>query len=174
MKKFQFLLFALLVSATTLTFTSCGDDNPCKDVECGTNGECFEGDCVCNVGFEKDAEGKCTVDSRTKFVGNYNSSETCVPASSGSYSNSISSGSAVNKLTISNFGDSALNATATIDGTNKKKFTLDATSFDLGGTTFTITGSGEQNSTGVVITLNYEAKTGGATAFTCVVTMNKI
>ena len=48
----------LFASVLTINFTSCVDD-PCADVVCN-NGTCFDGDCVCDVGFILDpVTGDC-------------------------------------------------------------------------------------------------------------------
>lgn len=172
MSKKLILLPALLVGAFLMFIPACTDENLCKDVDCGTYGTCFDGDCVCDDGYEIGTSGKCDTEQRAKFLGTYNSSETCTPPSTGSYSNTITaSGSDVTKVVISNFGDSGLNATATIDGYD---VTVEPQTFTIGGTTFEITGDGQLNSAGTTITLNYEARTGGAVAFNCTITMNKI
>lgn len=45
--------------------------NECKKTDCGEHGECNwdKESCVCNIGYEFDGEGKCTVRSRSKFAG---------------------------------------------------------------------------------------------------------
>jgi len=62
MKKNLLWFFSLALFATILTvnFTACVDD-PCATVSC-TNGTCFDGDCVCDVGFEIDpVTGDCVL-----------------------------------------------------------------------------------------------------------------
>ena len=172
MSKKLFLLPALLLGASLMFIPACGDENLCKDVECGANGTCLDGDCVCDDGYEIGASGQCDTESRAKFLGTYNATETCTPPSSGSYSNTITaSGSDVTKVVISNFGDSGLNATATVNGSD---VTVDSQTFNIGGTSYTITGDGSLSASGNVITLTYEARAGGVVAFNCTVTMNKI
>lgn len=74
MKKNLFFLLALALGAM-VSFTSCGTDDPCKDVECGANGTCFEGECVCNQGYEGTA---CDVEWATKFVSStYTAESSC-------------------------------------------------------------------------------------------------
>lgn len=66
-KKF-FFLPALLLGSFLMFTPACGDSDPCKDVDCGVNGTCFEGECVCNEGFEGAA---CADTWSAKFVGTY-------------------------------------------------------------------------------------------------------
>jgi hypothetical protein len=78
MKKNLFLLM-MIAFVATMTMTSCGDADPCKDVECGQSaavptGDCFEGECVCNVGFEGTA---CADEWATKFIGDYTGKDKC-------------------------------------------------------------------------------------------------
>lgn len=65
--------FALLLSMVVFA-PSCGDTDPCKDVACGANGTCFEGVCVCNVGYEGTG---CDVEWVTKFLGSYTGTDGC-------------------------------------------------------------------------------------------------
>jgi hypothetical protein len=79
MKKNLFLLM-MIAFVATMTMTSCGSADPCKDVECGQSaatptGACFEGECQCNVGFDGIA---CADEWATKFVGNYTGDDTFV------------------------------------------------------------------------------------------------
>ena len=74
-KKF-FFLPALLLGAFLMFTPACGDSDPCKDVVC-ENADCFEGDCVCRVGFEKDASGNCVVPTIDKIAGAYSVVEDC-------------------------------------------------------------------------------------------------
>lgn len=169
------LFLALFLGAVSVTFNSCTKDDPCKDVTCGDHGSCFEGSCVCDEGYELGADAKCSAEIRAKFIGNYNCTETCVPASSGSYSMTISAGTEIKKMSISNFGDSGLNVTATLDGTDKSKFNIDSQTLPLGGTNFTLTGSGTVSASGstTTVNLNYAATEPTGTSFTCTVVMTR-
>ena len=75
MNKKLFFLPTLLLGALLLFAPSCGTDDPCKDVVC-TNADCFEGECVCQVGYEKDAIGNC-VDELDRLAGEWSTSEKC-------------------------------------------------------------------------------------------------
>ena len=69
MSKKLFFLPTLLLGAFLLFTPSCGDSDPCKDLEgkCGS-GSCFEGECVCDEGFEGT---NCDAEWVAKFVGSY-------------------------------------------------------------------------------------------------------
>ncbi len=165
MSKKLFLLPALLLGAFLMFTPACGDSDACKDVDCGTNGTCFSGDCVCDDGYEIGASGLCDTESRVKFYGNYNVSETCGgPADT--YASSISAGTSITQVNISNFGNSGLNVAANIDGDN---LTVPSTSLNIGGNAVTVTGTG--TIVGNVLTLSYSAS--GAVSFTCTATMTK-
>jgi hypothetical protein len=65
--KLSFLLLTLFVFA-------CSD--PCDDVNCGTNGTCDDGTCICEAGYEGAA---CETESRAKYIGTYSGSlESCL------------------------------------------------------------------------------------------------
>jgi hypothetical protein len=103
-KKFSFLP-ALLLGAFLMFAPSCGEDDPCKDLEgqCG-EGNCFLGECVCNVGYEKDADGKCTVKIVDAFIGNFTVNETCSKSGTASpYIVGIAAGTGTNELLLSGF-----------------------------------------------------------------------
>lgn len=56
-KKLFFLLPALLLGAFLILTPSCGDSDPCKDVDCGQTAKTcgafvLDGSCFCNVGYE--------------------------------------------------------------------------------------------------------------------------
>jgi len=60
--KFSFLILSIFI-------ISCSD--PCKDVDCGANGSCDEGICVCAEGYEG---ASCETEIRGKFLGTYEGS----------------------------------------------------------------------------------------------------
>jgi EGF-like domain len=116
-KKF-FFLPALLLGAFLMFAPSCGETDPCKDVECGANGTCFEGECVCNEGFEG---ASCADEWAAKFVGSYLGFDnvtvsTTVPSNVGKFN--LTKPAVVTKksgtvISIANFGgfDSFVEAT---------------------------------------------------------------
>lgn len=69
------LVYSLALLLSMVVFApSCGDSDPCKDVVCGDNGSCFEGVCVCNVGYEGTG---CDEEWATKFLGSYTGTDGC-------------------------------------------------------------------------------------------------
>ncbi|MCB0527273.1 MAG: hypothetical protein KDC61_16905 [Saprospiraceae bacterium] len=162
MSKKLFLLPALLLGAFMMFTPACSDEDLCKDVDCGANGTCFDGDCVCDVGYEIGASGLCDTESRVKFYGNYNVTETC-DTGNGSYASAISAGTSIDEINISNFGDSGFNVTAKVDG---DEFSVSGVNLP-NGVTVSATGSISGNT----ITLSYSGS--GAVSFTCTATMTK-
>lgn len=51
---------------------SCTD--PCSNVDCGINGVCIEGDCVCDAGYDGT---ECNIIIRSVFTGLYDVEEIC-------------------------------------------------------------------------------------------------
>jgi hypothetical protein len=68
----------LLLAITGCLLVSCGTDD-CSDVICGANGTCTNGVCVCDPGFEKDANGTCvlSVSANAKFIGFWDAVDSC-------------------------------------------------------------------------------------------------
>ncbi len=168
MKRNLLWFFGLaIMAATTFTMTSC-DPDPCKDVECGTNGECFDGACVCNQGFEGT---NCDVKWNTKYIGNYNVVENCtVPVIAGdTFSSEIVAGADDTHLTVKNFGNSGQNVSITISEADKVDFTGD---INFGGNVTNVVATGTYASG--VLTIDYEGKVGGVVTVKCKDTMTKI
>ena len=151
-KKLFFL--PILFGALALFMTSCGDTDPCKDVDCGANGTCFEGDCVCDVGYEQDAAGMCSVRTVDKFAHTYTADEDCSLSAASTYIVTIQEVS-LNQVRIINVWDLFGNAvTANIEGTDK----LTIPRQEPDGDKFFVTGSGTLTVNGAgksVITMNY-------------------
>jgi hypothetical protein len=152
MNKKLFFLLAFLGAAMIVLSPACK-----KDEEC-------------DFGYEKDADGECTVLWQTKFIGSYNTSETCAGVATGTYSNVVSAGSDITKVAITNFGDSGVIVVA--DLISSTELDIPATNFTIGGTTYSLSGSGSTD--GTRMTVDYTATSGGVTAFSCTMDMTKI
>lgn len=112
------LVYSLAFLLSMVVFsTSCGDTDPCKDVTCGDHGTCFEGGCVCDDGYEQDANGQCTVLSVSKFLGQFNVAEDCSNSPASSYTITITQGIGASDVNISNFWGLFQNSVkATVNG----------------------------------------------------------
>lgn len=159
MSKKLFLLPVLF--GALLMFTPACDQDECKDVECGANGACFSGACICDDGYEEDAEGLCNTEWRAKFLGIYNIAEVCDGSPTGNFSSTITSSSQdVTKVIISNFGDSGVAVTCDITGPDR----LSIPSVSIQGKS--VTGSGTIS--GNTLTITYSSPD-----FNCTMTMTK-
>ena len=166
MKKNLLWFFGLaIMAATSFTIVSCNDD-PCKDVKCGDNGTCFDGACECNQGYEGT---NCDVEWKTKYLGNYNTAETCVGSTAiGNFSNTITQGADAFTLSISNFGDSGAFGTATISTAGT--VTIASQTITISGNAITVTGDGTYADG--KLTIHYTG-TGGGVSFDCTDVMTK-
>lgn len=148
-----------VAAIATIGMTSCEVD-ACKDVECGDNGTCVDGDCQCDTGYEGT---DCDTEERAKFIGTYNVTEACT---SGNYTYSITtatSASGITTIIISNFGDYGVNVTATVNGSN-----LTIANQTVGGGTF----SGTGQISGNILTITYNV-TAGTSTDDCTMTCTK-
>jgi hypothetical protein len=108
MKRNLFWIISLVLFSTTLTMTSCEDD-PCKDVVCDANSDCFDGECICRVGYEKDAAGNCTLE-REKFLGTWTAADDCSASGTATYVVTATKGGSDNEVAIANFWNVFANA----------------------------------------------------------------
>ncbi|MDX1908660.1 MAG: hypothetical protein SF053_16610 [Bacteroidia bacterium] len=73
--------FAVAAVAAVALFTASCETDPCANSDCGSQGGCTviadEPVCLCNNGYEENADGKCEVRSTSKFVGNWTANESC-------------------------------------------------------------------------------------------------
>ncbi|MBK8967761.1 MAG: hypothetical protein IPM36_14055 [Lewinellaceae bacterium] len=97
MNKKLVYLFALL-GAMVAFAPACGDADACEDVDCGVNGTCFEGVCVCNVGYEG---ADCNTEWSAKFLDDYSGESSCNPGAT--YQGSITRVSET-EIRINEFG----------------------------------------------------------------------
>lgn len=133
-----------------VVFTACPQDE-CKDKNCGDNGVCVEGICLCDDGYEQDATGACTVESRTKFLGTWSVAESCSNSGDETYVAVNTNGTEITEVSIANFyGLFTSPVIATVDG-NNITITRDN---PLGDDTF-VEGSGTFDTATGKVTLNY-------------------
>lgn len=159
----NFFYFLALLGAMVIVAPGCSDPDPCKDVNCGANGNCFEGDCVCNDGFEGSV---CEIEWATKFLGSYLGSDVCAGATFNLTKPAVVTRVSEKSIRISNFGgfDSLLDANIE-DGTN-----LVFTNYtDPAGRKFT----GTAQITGSTITGTYTVTFSDNTSETCTFTYTK-
>lgn len=174
----------LLALATTLTLgasaffiTSCGTDDPCAKVECGTHGTCNEGTCDCATGYEQDTNGRCDLTWTSKFAGKYTCKDKCTDSkgtvSTYDYEATISELSTLKNIEITNFAGFALTSKAiTLD--SKTTFAIDYT--DASGRIFKGTGTYVKSSvstTADVINMNYTVTFSDGTTDSCVSVFTK-
>lgn len=160
MKNFKLLLLSLSFGA--LALTGCKDE--CDDVVCQNGGTCNEGICACATGYEGT---ECATETRAKFLGTYNVSESC---ESGNYTFSLTvttSSTGVRNVIINNFYDIGIAVNATVSGNSLNIPNQTVTS---GGTALTISGSGQI--TGNILTMTYTISA-GADSDTCTATCTK-
>lgn len=137
MNKKLVYLFALL-GAMVAFAPACGDTDACKDVDCGVNGTCFEGVCVCNVGYEGAA---CAEEWATKFLGSYLGFDVC-PQPTGTVDltkPAVITRKSESRIQISNFGsfDSILEADINLESASSTTAeVLDINYTDPGGRKF--------------------------------------
>ncbi len=161
MKNFiKSLAFTLAAGAF---FSSCEQD-PCKDVVCGTNGSCVEGTCNCEAGYEKDAANLCNTMQRAKFIGAWTVAEDCAGATA-AYPSAIAAGTtSITEVSILDFWATFTNAVkATVNANDTKAITIARQEPDMDG--YFVSGSGMINAAGaLVINFTVTAETGGTVA----------
>ncbi len=160
-----FKTFALTLLAAA-TFSSCEKD-PCKDVVCGDQGQCVEGTCVCNAGYEKDAANLCNVEQRAKFLGSFTVADVCSASGSSSYITTITSGGAadVTSVRITNFwGTFTTAVNATVSGS-----TITIARQEPDGDDYFVEGTGTISGTTITFTytITNEADPNAITTDTC-------
>lgn len=146
-------LFQILgvVAVATVGLSSCETD-ACADVECGTNGTCVDGDCVCDAGYEGVA---CDTESRADFIGAYLANES--DCGLVDYNATIAASSTgADKIAITGFGGWECNQAgivviATVTGDD---VTVSSQNF-CGGDIVINSGTGSINASGTVVTINY-------------------
>ena len=156
MKNMKFGFIGALAIATSMFFAGCTD--LCKDVNCN-NGECVEGDCVCDAGYETD---DCSVAMNAKFSGSYSNTETCNPSGPfGPYTITLNpkSGSAT-EVNFVGLWEVPANIVMGTVGTDGVSFTIERQVIDTG---FEITATGTSNADGSTINITYSIFNTGVT-----------
>jgi hypothetical protein len=161
--KTKFFQILGVVAVSVISFNSCTTD-ACKDVDCGLNGECVDGDCVCDAGYEG---VNCETEERAKFIAAYSVSESCT---SGNYTYNITAATSatnISSIVVSNFGDYGVSVTGTVDGST---LTFASQSVTISGSAASISGSGQLS--GSILTITYTI-VAGTESDTCTMTCTK-
>ncbi len=165
MKNLSLKLAGLMLAGVFFVFSSCSDD-PCKDVDCGQFGTCFEGDCNCVTGYEGDV---CDIQWSAKFAGNYIGSDACTSGNYTNISSTIANPTATS-ITITNFAGYAATMTASLD--TRVRIEINNPSFVSPDGTFAITGTGEISGNTLTITYTSVDASDGFTD-TCTLTYTR-
>lgn len=136
-----------IAAVASIGMTACVTD-ACKDVDCGLNGECVDGDCVCEDGYEG---ADCSTLWREGMTGTVNLSGTisCGVTGNGNFpstATTVSNGSSDLKIVVNIGGAIALTCTMTSTNT----FSVDSQSVNG----YDYTGSGTLNGSVFSLTLN--------------------
>lgn len=137
--KTKFFQILGVVAVSVISFNSCTTD-ACKDVDCGINGECVDGDCVCDAGY---TGVNCETAWATAFLGTYAGVDSC----GFEYESVVSAGATATTLDISNIFGVLATGDATI---------LTATTIQIPSQTvnsYVVSGSGTL--VGDVLTIDY-------------------
>jgi hypothetical protein len=177
MSKKLFFLPVLMLLAIAVMTPSCGDK--CEKKECA-NGQCddLDGTCLCDPGYEYDADGACNVKSQDKYLGQYLVAETCGTATD-DYASSISANSDLTKINISKVWNLFQNAvigsiegnTVTIARQNPDGLEMDGTRYFVSGTGTYSTNSTGKGQVSFSFTITKENDGGGTIISTATCTM---
>ena len=106
--------FLVMIAVATVMFFNACESDPCKDVTCLNGGVCVSGTCDCASGYEGT---DCSTISRDKFTDTWTVNEDCSSSAPASYIVSITNGSGITDVLISNMWDAFVNSVhATVDG----------------------------------------------------------
>jgi len=148
----KFLSFAALM---TFLATSCNTD-PCKDIVCGDFGACDEGICICNAGYEQDADGLCNVEMREKFIAIFTVDDSCTTTGNDSYTITINkptdASAGITEITISEFWEFNAKIEATVSGS-----TISIARQEPDSDGFYVEGEGTISSDETTVTMTFKA-----------------
>jgi hypothetical protein len=157
------LIKALSFAAIVGFFATACNSDPCKDVVCGTEGDCVEGICECRLGYEEDTAGLCNIKMNSKFVGSFQAAEAC-DTSTYNYTLPITANSSATKFNIADLyltGTLMICDITTSDPATPtnvgKKFTIPSQTISTG---LTCSGEGIINAATRVITVSYTINDG--------------
>ncbi|MBL0017959.1 MAG: hypothetical protein KA239_03995 [Bacteroidia bacterium] len=158
MKNMKFGFIGALAIAATMFFAGCADE--CKDIVCA-NGECVDGACVCDAGYEGTL---CDAALNAKFTGSYSNTETCNPSGpAGPYTITLNpkSGSAT-EVNFVGLWEVPSNIVMGTVGTDGISFTIERQVITTG---FDVSATGTSNADGSTINITYSVfETGVTTA----------
>lgn len=170
MKNSKFGFIGALTIAGGLFFAGCTD--PCKDINCNS-GECVEGTCVCEAGYEGI---DCGTAVNAKFDGTYSLTETCsASGAAGPYSVTVapSSGSPDGAVFTGLWEESLAQVSAHISsdglGFHIERAALGSSGFDIECTSGTISTDG----TSITMTYSIYATGSSTVADQCTATLTK-
>lgn len=101
-----------IFSIVSVSLFSCKKD-PCKDIDCGSNGSCNDGNCICESGY---TGTNCELEERAAFIGDFSVTDACNVGTFDYQINISGNAEDVIGVSISNFGDLNLTVVATISG----------------------------------------------------------
>jgi len=162
--KIRHILITSLVLITTFSAvvytSSC--KKKCGSTTCQNNGVCNNDTCTCTTGYKGTS---CETLWTTEYLGSYTCTQTCAPPLTGSASwKSTITASTTNgsyTLSISNFGNLQVTATATVDG--NENMTIPDGSGVAGSGTFA----------NKILTIHYTTSTNNVPGSNCTLTMVK-
>lgn len=137
----------------------------CRDVNCGNNGICDNGNCNCDDGYEGD---ECENEIRTKFIGVWTGPSFC-DGDEGQATIDILAGVGILEIFLINAETPALSVPAVISGDN---FTIQPVTLDLEGYPVTCFGDGSLDDSGEM-SFNFNASIDGTEIADCSYTLTK-
>lgn len=132
--------------------------DPCQSSNCGF-GTCKSGDCLCDSGYEQDASGICTLESREKLVGTFITQEQCSGSTEAfPYEVMLVKGAAIDEVLMFNFNDAFVSIPVKIYLNGDQLFI--PAQIPLTGSFIQVSGSGliDLTASPLVFTLTYKVK----------------
>ncbi len=136
--KWRYCLFLSIYPATFLLINSGCNADLCKDINCGDNGTCFEGNCNCNIGYSGNL---CQHTWSGLYTGTYKGTRACTSASGNHFLEVESDITAPGPMTlaISNFAGYGATAEFTLQVENAHTYVF--SEFEGSEGTYYISGS---------------------------------